>query len=69
VFLLIGDQVYFAALLERLDVILVAIVIIIAARAISVLAWGQSAIRLPKPKFRCPGKPYCGGGAYGDLYR
>jgi CPA1 family monovalent cation:H+ antiporter len=56
VFLLIGDQVYFAALLERLDVILVAIVIIIAARAISVYGLGAISNQITQTKISLPGQ-------------
>jgi CPA1 family monovalent cation:H+ antiporter len=56
VFLLIGDQVYFDALLERLDVILVAIVIIIAARAISVYGLGAISNQITQTKISLPGQ-------------
>jgi CPA1 family monovalent cation:H+ antiporter len=62
VFLLIGDQVYFDGLLQRLDVILVAIVIIIAARPSVFWPGGNQQSNFPDQNFLCLGKPYSGGG-------
>jgi CPA1 family monovalent cation:H+ antiporter len=56
VFLLIGDQVYFDELLQRLDVILVAIVIIIAARAVSIFGLGAISNQISQTKISIPGQ-------------